>query len=824
MFVVTISKGMTEADTKPALFYTGTIHAREWIGIELAMAFAKYVIDHIDYDPQLIDLLDRTTFYMVPVANPDGFEYSRNHFSFWRKNRRQNADGSFGVDLNRNFSVGFVPNKNTSSNVYPGPAPFSEPETSALKDFVEAHANITIALDYHSQGNVFFPAHNFIHEDAIDATDLNTLAANMAEEIRRVSEREYGVHMGKPPTRLISGSGREFYYSKGIISLVAEVGSRNISDYQEHMTEHINENLPALMYALSEVPNYRSDGLKRVEHFIATDIGTSDVELSWRYPDDDDIYFEIYRSKKKKGYTESSNRIGMTKAHSYADHNLNSATDYYYFIRTVNKKRYIKSPFAPLVAIRTRPAYNMFSNSLFPLKEEIGYVGEKTVKNKEHFGHNSLFVGISENKGECYGVASFSLESIPENAVIKFARISFYPMNRVGVQIEKYGEWRIGLMDQSSCNSIYSYEDVRAAKIQAYIGAPTRSNQLSQGIWRTYEFARHERILLKGCLKDRKVIFRMEGPTRLPLDRSSQLMQWEIGYGEFSGGLTYRPRLEIIYTLEEAHLELQSQSEFTIAKSGVKDGSLEAGYDKDGSRIYGCIEFDLCQMPDIESTVISDAYVDLHVQDVNALRHLRFHLEMVKMDGIADRGYEAIRNRDVIERIGYDVSIQDLKSERSKRFVFDGLAVEELVRSVQKQEKLVFVIYATSEKTYSKLQSVCWMDAKREVRPKLLIDYIKKRKFGVAPVEGLRTSVENGMLRLDWSNPDDEAFRGVVVVKNPFHIPSSPIDGIKLYGGRDSYTYDNFGNLNTGKYYAVFTYDDVPNYSEATWFAYNVES
>ena len=162
-----------------------------------------------------------------------------------------------GVDLDRNVSIGYAPSKNTSSNVYSGPQPFSEPETAALRDFVVAHPNISIALDYHSQGNVFFPAHNFIHEDAIDATDLNTLSANMAEEIRRGSRREYGVHMGKPPTQRISGSGREFYYSQGSLALTVEVGSRNISDYQENMLEHINENIAGLTYALSEVPNYQ---------------------------------------------------------------------------------------------------------------------------------------------------------------------------------------------------------------------------------------------------------------------------------------------------------------------------------------------------------------------------------------------------------------------------------------------------------------------------------------------------------------------------------------------------------------------------------------
>ena len=91
IIAVSITKNIDTHLEKPALFYTGTIHAREWIGIELSLSFAKYILDHIDYDPQLNAILDRATLYMVPCANPDGFEYSRNHFSFWRKNRRKNA-------------------------------------------------------------------------------------------------------------------------------------------------------------------------------------------------------------------------------------------------------------------------------------------------------------------------------------------------------------------------------------------------------------------------------------------------------------------------------------------------------------------------------------------------------------------------------------------------------------------------------------------------------------------------------------------------------------------------------------------------------------
>ena len=62
-------------------------------------------------------------------------------------------------------------------------------------------------------------------------------------------------------------------------------------------------------------------------------------------------------------------------------------------------------------------------------------------------------------------------------------------------------------------------------------------------------------------------------------------------------------------------------------------------------------------------------------------------------------------------------------------------------------------------------------------------------------------------------NPKDKDFVGAFVVRNRFHPPKNPYDGVKLYAGKDEYAYDKFGNIKIPKYYAIFTYDNVPNYS-----------
>jgi murein tripeptide amidase MpaA len=47
--------------------------------------------------------MDNTLFIVVPVLNVDGYVYTWEIDRLWHKNRRQNGDGSFGVDLNRNW-------------------------------------------------------------------------------------------------------------------------------------------------------------------------------------------------------------------------------------------------------------------------------------------------------------------------------------------------------------------------------------------------------------------------------------------------------------------------------------------------------------------------------------------------------------------------------------------------------------------------------------------------------------------------------------------------------------------------------------------------
>jgi len=818
IMLATISLNVAYASLKPALLYTGTVHAREWIGHELAVEFIDYILSNHKNNPEILETLSQNTLYIVPCLNPDGFEYSRKHFSFWRKNRRDNGDGTFGVDLNRNFSVGYRKSKNTSSNVYSGPHPFSEPETQAIKNFVDEHSNITIALDYHSQGNVFFPAHKFNHESELEGTDMNALCANMNYHIHKVTGRQYGINRGKPPTKLISGSGREYYYSKGIIAIVVEVGTRNIPDYIQNMSESVKENIPALLFAWSEAKSYGKTAPARVENFHITSYSENQCELSWEYDNNDNVYFEIYRNLNNKMACTHSSLVGITGNTNFLDENLLSSTMYFYYIRVVDKLSKTKSPYAPKVKVKTLLKDHEFSRTIFPHAGDVGYVAEKSPEaNHGHFGVNSLKVGVSQGRGVSYGIMTFDLKNIPEDAIILDAKISLYPLNRVSAKIEKYGEWSLSIIDQDSISNIRDFDQVHKAKHIKTLGESIPSEQLTQGIWSHWDCNDFGKKMMQKELKKRKIILKLEGPTKLPRGRDSQIMVFDLGYGTEGGGLHYRPNIDIKYTLPSKKETLELSNSMTIAPDGITTESMACGFNKDDEKIYAFMSFDLSSLPSPDEVVIKDAWIQIeNTSTVKKNIDIRYNVEFVDLEEFT---YQDIKDRDRIEFIGYEVSSAELGSKKEHNFIFDHysrLALEEKQRN---GEEAKFIIRPTS--VLSRDHVINWAYEGKKAA-KLKIKYIKRRKFPLPSPVNLKTTVENKLIKISWDRVQDDDLVGYYVVRNRWHVPKSPFDGVKLYAGPDNYTFDNYGSTQMDKYFAVFTYDNVPNYSQASTIEYKV--
>ncbi|MBL9147983.1 MAG: hypothetical protein JNM94_04750 [Phycisphaerae bacterium] len=199
----------------PAILFNGCQHAREWISPMTVMYIANQLVDNAATDPEIAAFLSTFEVYVIPVVNPDGYQYSWDAVRLWRKNRRDNGDGTFGVDLNRNWDFawgGAGSSGTTSSDTYRGPAPFSEPETQALRDFYISKPNILASIDFHSFSQLVLSPWGWTVEASPDGTLFDALGANIAESIFANGGQTYEAGPIGPTLYLASGNVVDWAY------------------------------------------------------------------------------------------------------------------------------------------------------------------------------------------------------------------------------------------------------------------------------------------------------------------------------------------------------------------------------------------------------------------------------------------------------------------------------------------------------------------------------------------------------------------------------------------------------------------------------------
>ncbi|XP_013199901.1 carboxypeptidase B-like [Amyelois transitella] len=192
---VRISTTRFENQQKPVIIIDAAVHAREWVTPPVAL----YIIHQLVVAGADSALTNGIDWVIIPLANPDGYQFSIEEDRLWRKTRSRahaNSDACPGVDGNRNFDHYWGTNAastNPCTITYEGPSAFSEPEIRVIRDVVlQQLSRASLYISLHSYGNMFLyawgnngtlPANGLILHLAgtIMATAIDELALEKAD-------------------------------------------------------------------------------------------------------------------------------------------------------------------------------------------------------------------------------------------------------------------------------------------------------------------------------------------------------------------------------------------------------------------------------------------------------------------------------------------------------------------------------------------------------------------------------------------------------------------------------------------------------------------
>lgn len=169
------------------------------------------LIGYLELHPEVIP--ENQILYILPTLNPDGLSNSHGYTG------RSNANN---VDLNRNWDMNWKPTWNPDGcwqylPITGGIAPFSEPEVTALNDFI-LQRNLSAVISYHSAALGIFAG-------GYPDTEIST---SLAEFIAEVAPYPY------PPIFTgceFTGQFTDYLASIGIPAVDIELSNHKDSDF-----------------------------------------------------------------------------------------------------------------------------------------------------------------------------------------------------------------------------------------------------------------------------------------------------------------------------------------------------------------------------------------------------------------------------------------------------------------------------------------------------------------------------------------------------------------------------------------------------------------
>jgi MYXO-CTERM domain-containing protein len=219
-----LAGGDTAADrvSRPAILITGTHHAREWASPMVTVGLAEALVRGYLSDPRVRRVLNRLAVFVVPVVNVDGYVATHNG----QRLRRKNMNHRCAVDLNRNYEVAFglgSPEDGCNEENYPGPFPFSEPETRAIKALADSLANLKLFLDYHAPAEQVMIPFAYTRERPPDFERSRARAEQYAATVKLLYGTVHPAREGYDLAQGQGGGGIDWFRTRGCESFAVEL-------------------------------------------------------------------------------------------------------------------------------------------------------------------------------------------------------------------------------------------------------------------------------------------------------------------------------------------------------------------------------------------------------------------------------------------------------------------------------------------------------------------------------------------------------------------------------------------------------------------------
>jgi hypothetical protein len=304
-------------EDEPEVFYNSAIHAREVITPLCLLHFIEHLLENYGTDPYVTSLVDERELWFVLVVNPDGYQYNVDYGwpgGMWRKNRRDNGDGTWGVDLNRNFGYMWGYDDQGSSpsggdQTYRGTGPFSEPATQIIRDFCIDH-EFVLCLNYHSCSNLYLWSYSYNNSFSPDEDILSALGDSMNVFNGYFADLNA---IGYP----VNGGGDDWMYGEQttknkIITITPEVGNYYTDGFwpeTDRIPELVEENLqPNLFFA--EVAGHIEQVLSPETPILSVPDsvdakGSFEINWSCDDPRNPPVYYELVEMINYNALTDS---------------------------------------------------------------------------------------------------------------------------------------------------------------------------------------------------------------------------------------------------------------------------------------------------------------------------------------------------------------------------------------------------------------------------------------------------------------------------------------------------------------------------------------